>query len=308
MTLVQSISAVVCTHNPRQDLLLRALRSVLEQDVDHGTFAVCVIDNCSSKPVAEMPEVQALGITVVREETPGLTAARECALRNCQSDLILFIDDDNIIAPNYIRSVLDIMQDDSIGVLGAQIEPEYESPPPLWVYSLEGSLAIRRFASKDLLVTRSPVYSDLFPVGAGFCVRRSVLERYFEHSRLAGRVEGRLGAELSSGEDIDIDLLALSMGMVLAVSQRLNVTHVIPVRRTTADYFCRLVVGNASSAAKINRKWHTQYRKNVFPMFDTPRLVLLAKQIACLPLAFLPAFRIRLAALRAIDRARSVCQ
>ena len=85
-------------------------------------------------------------------------------------------------------------------------------------------------------------YPQCAPIGAGFVVRRAVLESYSKaFSDDTTRIAlGRRGQSLSSGEDNDIVLTALAGGWAVGYTPELALTHLIPAGRTRPEYLARL--------------------------------------------------------------------
>jgi glycosyltransferase involved in cell wall biosynthesis len=288
------ISVVICTANPRLDYLQRAVRSILAQDLDPKEWELLIIDNASSKPVAQLQFVQERGLRVVREQRVGLTAAKERATREVCGDVIIFVDDDNVLASDYLSTVAELFIDPHLGVVGPHIEPEYEVPPPRWFLTphLEGTLVIRRLPNDRLYVSTVPQTGPYFPSGAGSCVRRSILLAYFGSLTERTRIEGRAGSQLSGGEDWDIVFSAISQRYLVGTSGRLRLTHLIPRRRLEPAYLSRLVIGSLDSAERVNLKWRPHFGHDVVPYFQGSALVEAFKGICHLCLGRSPRHRV----------------
>ena len=138
------------------------------------------------------------------------------------------------------------------------------------------------------------MYTDHFAVGAGMAVRRDVIEDYYQSIVEGGAyVSGRVGTQLSSAEDVDLDFFALSSGYRVGTVGSLRLCHVIPADRTTVDYFSRLMVASTKSAAEVNAKWSTVFGGNVIAFFNISKRELRAKYWLSALLQFNPKFRIR---------------
>lgn len=287
------ISVVVCTFNPREDYLRRCIEAVHAQTLSPSSYDFLVVDNNSSPPVESLDVVRQAGVRVVREERQGLTAARERAVRTAAYDVLVFADDDNVLAPDYLAVAEELMADEALGVLGGSVEPVYEERPPEWVRSFEGWLAIRRPPTERLYVTSVPEYSEYFPIGAGMCIRRRLLLDYFDTLKEGMRIEGRHGDQLSSGEDVDMDLFAISRGKLVGSCGRLRLEHLIPPARTRPNYLARLARGSLDSSFRINRKWKPVFGRDVFGLFAQRPILVVARVIAYGLLGAHKAFRLR---------------
>lgn len=288
------ISVVVCTYNPIDEVLVRALDAILSQDLEPSAWELVVVDNNSHPTVSARPSIAALGVRVVAEPEQGLSKARECGVRNTQGSILVFVDDDNVLAPDYLRKVSDIFADPRIGVISGAITPEYEAQPPAWLVHFENMLAVRRPPSDSFFLTETPMYSQYFPIGAGMAVRREVIDGYYRSiAEGSTYVSGRVGTQLSSAEDIDLDFFAISRGYRVGTAACLQLRHIIPVDRTTVDYISRLAVGSTKSAAEVNAKWSHTFGGNVIQMFSASTREIRTKCAISALLRFDPKFRVR---------------
>jgi len=285
------LTVALCTCNPRQDLITRAINSIVPQLAElDGSAEFLIVDNNSAPPLQDAEYLRGLPVAVIREPIQGLTAARAAVVRNARGRIVLFVDDDNVLGAGYLKGVVAAFADSALGVLGGTVVPEYESPPPPWLSSFEDQLAIRRYPSDLMVETTSVPYTGHFPIGAGCSVLRAVALAHLTDCETHGRIEGRKGHALSSGEDLDLDLFALSAGYKLRVTGSLSLTHVIPERRTTEQYISRLVVGNIVSAAEVERKWSPRFGKPIFEFLRVGRLTVAGRRIF---FRFLSPFSIR---------------
>jgi glycosyltransferase involved in cell wall biosynthesis len=60
-------------------------------------------------------------ITLIREQKPGLSQARNAGVRAAKGNIICFTDDDCYPRPDLIDSVVEVFEDDGIGFMGGQI-------------------------------------------------------------------------------------------------------------------------------------------------------------------------------------------
>lgn len=296
------MTVALCTYNPDPQRLERTLVGLDRQTLSRESCEFFVVDNRSDPPVEALDPVRRRNLRVLREERPGLTAARERAAQEAEADIIVFPDDDTVLDPDYLQAALELMRDADIGMLSGNIEPEYAVPPARWFQRFEESLAIRRVQGVGPHFAEAGVYSSRLPVGAGCVIRTSVLREHVASLQSTGRIEGRKGAELTAGEDLDIGLFAQSRGLRVGTSGRLRVTHLIPGVRVSEAYVTRLLVGAMRSSVALEAKWR---RAGDAPLFDylhvSPWIVRL-KIVMYGALAWLPQYRVRLAVQRELLR------
>src|ERR1700757_663405 len=98
-----SISVLLCTHNPRPDYLGRVLTALRGQTLATKQWELLLIDNASEQPLAQTVDISwhPRG-RHIRENELGLTAARLRGIRESSSELLVFVDDDNVLAPDFL--------------------------------------------------------------------------------------------------------------------------------------------------------------------------------------------------------------
>jgi glycosyltransferase involved in cell wall biosynthesis len=288
------ISVVVCTYNPADQLLARALDAILLQDFDNAEWELLLVDNNSNPPVRERPLIGDRNVRVVTESEQGLSKARECGMRNTRGSILVFVDDDNLLEPDYLRAVSAVFTNPKIGVVSGAIEPDYEEQPEPWFIPFEAMLAIRRFNPEWSYFTNIPLFNPYFAIGAGMAVRREVIEGYYQSiSEGAACLPGRMGSDLSSAEDIDLDFFAISKGYLIGSVGSLKMRHVIPAARITPGYLSRLAVAATRSAAEVNAKWSGTFGGDVNEFFASSRQKIRVKWMLSALLMWIPSFRIR---------------
>src|SRR4030095_1866009 len=104
---IPRLSVAICTHNPRADYFARTLDGLRAQTLSRNEWELLIVDNASAPPLAPDLSWHPRG-RIVREERAGLTPARTCAIRSTIADLIVFVDDDNVLAPDYLALCLEI--------------------------------------------------------------------------------------------------------------------------------------------------------------------------------------------------------
>src|SRR5688500_9359115 len=92
------LSVAICTHNPRPDLIARALAALRSQTLSVDHWELLIIDNMSKTPLQQLVDVSwHPNGRIIQESTLGLTPARLCAIAESKSPSMVFVDDDNIL-------------------------------------------------------------------------------------------------------------------------------------------------------------------------------------------------------------------
>jgi glycosyltransferase involved in cell wall biosynthesis len=251
------LTIAICAHNPRRAFLARTLAALQAQTLPQDRWELLLIDNASVSPLsATWPLDWHFRARHIAEPKLGVAAARIRAMREAQADLILFVDDDNVLAPKYAELALERAHaEPALGCFGGQLLPEFEIQPEEWTRQWWRYLAIRPLAA-DLRAT-GPRHYDAIPPTAGMVVRRVVWERYLalcardpRHLRLGVWGDRRVG-----GEDLDLALCAFDLALGTACLADLSLTHLMPAERLSEDYLVRLVEGIAFSTVMLEGLW-----------------------------------------------------
>ena len=252
------LSLAICTHNPREDCLAETLDSLRKLDPPAGDWAweLIVIDNASDEPLAGRIDISwHPDARIVREGRLGLSHARVRSYHEARGGIMLYVDDDNILGPNYLNEVVAAFAaNPRLGAVGGRVLPRYEVTPPAWFNRGGFSLACRDLGD-DPLIARwdsqaDRTYPDCAPIGAGMALRREAYGAYVAAAsqdpvRLA---LGRKGTDLASGEDNDMILTLLGNAWDVAYLPQLHIDHIIPATRLTETYMTRY-------AESSNRTW-----------------------------------------------------
>jgi glycosyltransferase involved in cell wall biosynthesis len=235
------ISVAVCTHNPRLDYLSRTLDGLKSQSLPCSEWEFLIIDNASETPVAKSVDLAwHPNARVIVESQVGITSARIRAMREFAGPLLVFLDDDNVMAADYLQRCLELFaQRPDLGAVSGCLMPEYEAPPPDWFAPYESWIAVRRITTSawsNFSDSRSE------PVTAGMCLRRAVAEAYVKEtvSNPTQRILGSRGHSLLRGEDVALAKIALKLGCTVGQFAQLQMVHLIPKRRVDPAYLFAL--------------------------------------------------------------------
>jgi len=248
------ISVIICTHNPREDYLRRTLDALSAQLLPKEQWELLVVDNASSIELRNTLDLSwHVNSRYIREEKLGLTQARMRGIRESNGNLLVFVDDDNVLDPNYLGNSLRIAEERSfLGVFGAGvIEPEFEELPHEKLKPYLAMLALRS--------EHQPFWSNCpddmcVPWGAGLVVTRSVADTHLQKvatSPLQMMLD-RKGALLTSGGDDAFSWTACLMGLGRGVFPQLKVIHLIGRRRLEPDYLLKIAYGIAYSRTLLS--------------------------------------------------------
>lgn len=222
--LIPTFGVIIPTKNRRDDLL-RAVGSVLKQS--RPADELIVVDQGSSEVPREaveslLAEQQPLPFSVHylrNTQLNGLTAAKNFAVDRSDSALLLFIDDDIILEPDFLALLeAAYQQHDLDGMGGITLQPSERGLLHHWV-----SLAFRLGPFRDdrlrLSQLKSPpdgIYPTWLLSGGLSCYKRSVFDRLRFNDALTGA---------SPIEDVDFCSRAISEGLRFALVPKARALH-----------------------------------------------------------------------------------
>lgn len=248
------LSVILCTRDPHPGRLARTFAGLAAQSLAREAWEILLVDNGSKPPLGAPADRTGLAPPrLVREEQPGLTPARLRGIAEARGAVLVFVDDDNVLAPTYLATALAAFAaSPTLAAAGGPVRPEFAAPPPAWLPEFHGLLALHDHGGASLLARGGPTapWPAFAPVGAGLCLRHSAALAYAAAVRAdpaRTRLDRRAGA-LASGGDNDMVFTALRAGGDVAYLPDLALTHLIPEARLQPAYLARLNRG-------IQRSW-----------------------------------------------------
>ena len=244
-----SASIVICSHNPRLVYLERVLQALRFQTLSLELWEIILIDNASDTKVCLEIDISWHPNSIyLREDELGLTSARLRGIQEAKSDLLIFVDDDNVLNFNYLERAIQIGKNfPQLGVWGGQIFPKFDKSPPEWTKPYWHMLALYKF-SEDCW--SNILYAGTNPCGAGMCVRRIVADKYMhlvQNDSNRKRMD-RKGNSLMSCGDTDLAFTACDVGLGMGKFVSLLLTHLIPEERLKEEYLLNLAQANGYSS------------------------------------------------------------
>ena len=251
------VSVIICAHNPREKYLERTLSALRLQTLPQDHWELLVVDNASSRSLANAWDLSWHSYAKhVSEPELGLAAARKCGINESSGDLLIFVDDDNVLAPNYLTEAVRIAKDCRfLGAWGSgSIAPEFEVEPAHHLRPLVPGLALRDI---DRPIWANFIFCDqATPVGAGLCVRRHVAKAYLDHCAASSiHISGRKGSALGGHGDFEICYMACQSGLGMGLFPELEIVHLIPKERVSEKYFLKLAEGTQLTGGLLAYKW-----------------------------------------------------
>lgn len=254
------LSLVIPTYN-RAAPLLAALESVVRQDLPPQEWECVVVNNNSPDDTeARFGAFAAAhpGVTLrmVREESPGVSYARNRGLAEARGGIVVFIDDDERVNEGFLRAYADFFDSHPEAVVaGGRIVAEYPGGRPAWMSKwVEMPIA----NPMDFGDAVRPFPAGRVPGGGNMAFRRSAALRYggFDPSL------GRVGRMLIGGEENDFFERLMRGGETCWYVPGAVMWHIIPPEKLTESYFRRLCY-NVGVSQRLRAGMYCRYPKTL---------------------------------------------
>lgn len=247
-----SITVAICTYK-RYPLLKKLIGSLANQTLTQASFKVLVVDNNDDPSEREQfaNEVEGSpGVTVIASSPPGLSRARNVAIEKCNTEYIVFIDDDAFPEPGWLDALLRGFEKSSASVLAGPIAPVWPKPRPHWLPDkYVACLTILDHGSEDKLLSENE-----FAYGTNMAFKTSVLREVGGFNSTLGRSGSKT---LISDEEIEIQIALRARGHKIFYASGAKVLHRVHENRLNRNYFrARMAWQAVSSLMHESPLWH----------------------------------------------------
>src|SRR5471030_1526734 len=125
------LSVIICTHNPRPDYLTQTLDALKAQTLPKEQWELLLIDNASKEPLANSWDLSwHPHARHIREDELGLTPARMRGIQEAAAEVLVFVDDDNLLATGYLENALKLtISHPWVAAFGGNMIGEFETKP-----------------------------------------------------------------------------------------------------------------------------------------------------------------------------------
>ncbi len=247
---VYGVSVIVCCYNSSRRLEPTLASLASQHSTPELPWEVIVVDNASTDSTADVARAAWPGnagapLRVVRENKPGLSHARNCGLQTARYEYVSFIDDDNWVCADWVRTIASIFDAHAdVGMCGGTGEPVFEATPPAWFFSHAVNYAVGAQGAETGYLHERILW------GAGLSIRLSAW-RALVAAGFSPRLSDRSGNSLSSGGDTELCVALTLRGWRQWFDGRLLYRHFIPASRLQWRYMRRLYRGFGASAVEF---------------------------------------------------------
>jgi glucosyl-dolichyl phosphate glucuronosyltransferase len=295
------VTVAVITYN-RARQLRQALSGLVRQDYPSDRWELLVIDNNSTDETRDVIASFATSMPTPRriaEMRQGLDFGRNRAIEEAKGDLIVLVDDDVLVEPDWLSQLVAPFSSESahkIGVVGGEVVPVFPDGLPAWQAGAHRPLGFR--------TDPGPLPPHQAPMGANFAFPKWVFVRF-------GMFDTRLdrqGTRLFGGGDSEMIRRLRAVGLEVWFVPGAKVLHQIPAQRLTLAYSLRHAFDSARSRVVDQIRIHAEAERTPAGYLLSRTATNLLKAVGFLGLALLCMLVFRTgAAKRALVRAWRCC-
>lgn len=277
-----NFSIITCTYNPPQKIFNRLTKSIDDLEVpDNSKIEWLIIDNNSNPPLSEADYIREKPFTrIIYEPKQGLTNARIRGISEAKYDWVVFFDDDNEPAKDYLIEIKNIiLSNKKIACLGPGIiNVEFiGNVKSNWVKNKKDEFQERCFVETQ--ICKEPD-CEFLPPGTGLIIKKDCLSSYLEKIN-SGKytMTDRKGNSLISGGDTQMVLDILKQGFYSGIIPGMKLNHLISAKKAKRKYLLRLKYWTASSYIKV---YNEVFIENQFNLEYVSNFKILKKIISIL--------------------------
>ena len=253
MLVKYNISIIICCFNSSKRLY-ETLKSISNQNYSSELeIELILVDNNSNDDTSKIAMSiwenfnSSVNLKIFQEEKKGLSNARKKGIEIARGEYLIFCDDDNWLANDYLQISYDIMNSNpNIGMLGGEGEAVFEGEKPEWFERFKLNYAVGKQSNFDGDITNLKGYV----YGAGAIIRKSVLDEIYSKG-FVSQLTDRVGHQLVSGGDNELGYMIALSGFRIFYSSKLKFKHFMPNNRIRISYLCKLIKGRQLTNHKI---------------------------------------------------------
>lgn len=223
------LTIAICTYK-RYDLLNDLLRKFESLEINFNETEILIIDNT---PLELREKINSSFIRIINSEPPGLSRARNVAIKNSKADYIAFLDDDAVPSANWHKTIIDIISNTEYkyALLCGPIRPIWpDNEEPEWVpQKYKDCLTILDYGNNLLELDEWQ-----FAYGANIIFQTSVIKEVGGFSLELGRVGN---STLLSDEEINVQKKIQALGYKRLYHPNVEVYHLVHKERLRRNYF-----------------------------------------------------------------------
>lgn len=174
------INIVIASFN-REDALYETLKALSVQETDVADWRVIVVNNACTDNTNEMLQrfkaSSQLNLVVLNEPQPGKSRALNRALDHISAGLVVFMDDDVALRPDFIQNYINAVKRwPDYSIFGGKIIPAFPNYTPYWLQD-------ERYVPQAPMFSRYNPLDDegettVLPLGPNLAIRREAISSH----------------------------------------------------------------------------------------------------------------------------------
>jgi glycosyltransferase involved in cell wall biosynthesis len=243
------ISVVICAYTEKRwNELSEAVQSLQNQSLPPGEV-ILVIDH--NQTLLERARARFSNIVILEsQEVHGLAGARNTGIERARGEIIAFLDDDAVAAPNWLELLSASYEDSNVIGVGGELEPLWPQGRPRW-FPEEFDWVVG-CTYRGLPKQRAPVRNL---IGANMSFRREVFDQVQFYSGIGHTANNPFGG---SDPDFCIRVNQCFPDKILLYEPQALVYHHVDEKRTYWNYFCLRCYNEGLSKSVLTRRVGSQ--------------------------------------------------
>lgn len=240
-----ALSLVVCTYTRARAEMLDALLKSVREGTRQPAETIVVVDREPELEASLRARLGPQGIGVLGSPGGGLSAARNVGWEAATSAWIAFVDDDAVVAVDWLERLMEEAGSGEGDIIGGRIDPRWEGgTEPTWYSERLGWIVGCSY--RGLPTHRTAVGRV---IGCNMLVRRVSLDQL---AGFSGGL-GRSGRSLIGSEETELCIRAGLVGGSVIYLPTARVWQVVPRSRRRVSYALRRAWGEGRSKARLSR-------------------------------------------------------
>lgn len=221
------LTVIICTYN-RGDLLSETIPTIFKQNVSKDNYIVIIVNNNSTDNTSEILNgfvKQYNSLTVIDELQQGLSFARNIGYKNCETNWIIYLDDDAKVPINFIEKSLQIIDSKDYDCFGGVYFPWYKYGKPKWF--------------KDIYVSTADYFKNnrshklQYASGGIIAIKKSILDKYDGFSTKLGMS----GDNVAYGEETFLQRQMEQDGYKIGIVPEWSMEHIVNEYKLKPSWF-----------------------------------------------------------------------
>lgn len=263
----KDITIIICCYNAEEKLNKVLDKIYVQQELEKYVYEIIVVDNHSTDSTKEVvfkysKEKKSPSIKYIYEARAGLSNARKAGVDACVTKWIAFLDDDNLIAPDWITKIVQYKNSNKeIGAFNGAVVPyissEIDEEEKECLRASLKALACTHYNKEEL--SKKPKTPFRNPIGAGMVILADPLKELSDRGWLSSN--GRTKDKLTSGEDTEMTEYVKKCGYKFGFCADAILYHDLGRKRLEKQYLKKLWYEMGQGVSIAGRNYSKVMRK-----------------------------------------------